>query len=111
MYKGKRCKPVEAKTLCGCWQWGQRKLNEIGQYNMSHNKGPTDDSARLMYDLAILVGKVPQFLAYQERQKAAEMEMKAVSSLNDDVDMSKIGQAKQVKRKDISNISDDIFVE
>lgn len=110
-YKGKRCKPIKTETLCGCWKWGQRKLNEIYQYNRSHNKGPTDDNARLMYDLAILVGKVPQFLAYQEKQRAAEMEMKTVSVLNDDVDMSKIGQGKQTKRKDISNISDDIFVE
>ena len=30
---------------------------------------------------------------------------------NDDIDMSKIGQGKQIKRKDISDISDDIFTE
>ena len=111
IYKGKRCKPVATETLCGCWQWGQKKLNEINQYNRSHNKGPTDDNARLMYDLAILVGKVPQFLAYKEKQRAAENEMARTSILNDDVDMSKIGQSKQTKRRDISNISDDIFVE
>lgn len=111
IYKGKRCKPVATETLCGCWKWGQRKLNEINQYNRSHNKGPTDDNARLMYDLAILVGKVPQFLAYKEKQKVAENEMARMSILNDDVDMSKIGQSKQTKRRDISNISDDIFVE
>ena len=56
IYKGKRCKPVNISTLCGCWKWGQRKLNEIHQYNKSQNKGPKDDSARLMYDLAILIG-------------------------------------------------------
>lgn len=110
-YKGKRCKPVKASILCGCWKWGQRKLNEINQYNKSHNKGPTDDNARLMYDLTILVGKIPNYLAYKEKQKAAENEMATTVALNDDIDMSKIGQGKQVKRTDISDISDDIFVE
>lgn len=110
-YKGKHCKPVDIRVLCGCWKWGQRKLNEIGQYNTSHNKGPKDDNARLMYDLAILVGKVPNYLACVEKQKAAKNEMTTAIALNDDIDMSKIGQGKQVKRVDISDISDDIFVE
>jgi hypothetical protein len=110
-YKGKHCKPVDIRVLCGCWKWGQRKLNEISQYNTSHNKGPTDDNARLMYDLTILIGKIPNYLAYKEKQKAAENEMATTVALNDDIDMSKIGQGKQVKRTDISDISDDIFVE
>ena len=90
IYKGKRCKPVETETLCGCWKWGQRKLNEINQYNRSHNKGPTDEKARLMYDLAILVGKVPQFLAYKEKQRAAEVERQRDMKENIKVDYSKI---------------------
>lgn len=110
-YKGKRCKPVDISTLYGCWKWGQRKLNEINQYNKSQNKGPTDDNARLMYDLAILIGKIPNYLAYKEKQKAAKNEMTRTAVLNDDIDMSKIGQGKQTKRKDISDISDDIFTE
>lgn len=111
IYKRKRCKPVSVGTLYECWQWGQKKLNEISQYNKSHNKGPKDDSARLTYDLAVLVGKVPNYLAYKEKQKAAKREMSGVVIFNDDVDMSRIGQSKQVKKKDISDISDDIFIE
>lgn len=110
-YKGKRCKPVSINTLCGCWKWGQRKLNEINQYNKSNNKGPKDDNARLMYDLAVLVGKVPNYLAYKEKQKAARNEMARTAVSHDDIDMSKIGQGKKTKRKDISDISDDIFTE
>ena len=111
IYKGKRCKPVSISTLCGCWKWGQRKLNEISQYNKSQGKGPQDDSARLMYDLAILIGKVPNYLGYKEKQKAARNEMARAAAPHDDIDMSKIGQGKQTKRKDISDISDDIFTE
>lgn len=110
-YKGKRCKPVDISVLCDCWKWGQRKLNEIAKYNKSHNKGPADDNARLMYDLAILIGKVPQFLAYREKHKVAKNEMTRAFVSNDDVDMSKIGHGKQEKKKDISDISNDIFVE
>ena len=110
-YKGKRCKPVDISVLYGCWRWGQHKLNEIARYNKSHNKGPIDDNARLMYDLAILKGKVPQFLAYREKQKVAKNEMARAFVSNDDVDMSKIGYSKQEKKKDISDISNDIFVE
>lgn len=110
-YKGQRCKPVNTETLVDCWKWGQRKLNEINQYNKSHNKGPSDDSARLMYDLTILIGKMPNFLAYKDKQKIETNEMARTCESNDDVDMSKIGQVKQTVRKDIGNISDDIFVE
>lgn len=111
IYKGKRCKSVNISTLCGCWKWGQRKLNEIDQYNKSQNKGPKDDAARLMYDLAILIGKIPNYLNYKEKQKAARNEMARTAVSHDDIDMSKIGQGKKTKRKDISDISDDIFTE
>lgn len=108
-YKGKRCKPVKASTLCGCWKWGQHKLDEISQYNKAHSKGPTNDSARIMYDLAILIGKIPNYLAYKEKQKISKNE--AARVMFDDIDMSKIGQSKQSTRKDVSDISNDIFVE
>ena len=111
MYKRKRCKPVSVVTLCECWKWGQRKLDEISQYNRSHNKGPKDDNTRLTYDLAVLVGKVPNYLAYKAKQKAAKNEMSRISMSDDDIDMSRIGQSKQTKKKDISDISDDIFIE
>ena len=109
-YKGKRCKPVGVGVLCDCWKWGQKKLDEIDQYNKSHHKGPTSDTARLMYDLAILVGKVPQFLDYRSKQKSVRQEM-INNAYFDDIDMTKIGQGKQIKKKDVSDISDDIFTE
>lgn len=110
-YKGKHCNPVKMETLYGCWKWGQKKLNEINQYNKTNNKGPTNDEARIMYDLAILIGKVPQFLKYKEQRQAAKIEMARGAMSLTDVDMSKVGRGKQVQRRDVSNISDDIFVE
>lgn len=109
-YKGKKCKPITVETILGTWQWGQQKLNSIATYNKQMNKGPKDDNARLVYDLAILIQKIPLFLAHQEKQKATKEEM-TKSVVFDDIDMSKIGQGKQTKRRDISDISDDIFIE
>lgn len=109
-YKGKKCKPIKVETILGTWQWGQKKLNSIATYNKQMNKGPKDDNARLVYDLAILIQKIPLFLAHQEKQKATKEEM-ARGVVFDDIDMSKIGQGKQIKRRDIGDISDDIFVE
>ena len=110
-YKGKRCKPVSITTLCGCWKWGQRKLNEINQYNRVHNKGPNDDNSRLKYDLAVIIGKIPNYVADKAAQKSASNDMSRSNIFNDDIDMSRIGQGKQSKKKDISAISDDIFTE
>lgn len=109
-YKGKRCKPISMKMLCDEWQWGQRKLNSIGNKNKTSHKGPQNDEARLLYDLAILIQKYPTFLAYKEKQKAEKRDMARIT-IDNDVDMSRVGQGKQETRKDVSDISDDIFVE
>ena len=109
-YKGKKCKPIKIETVLGVWQWGQKKLNDISYNNKQLSKGPKNDNDRIAYDLAILVQKVPQFLAYQEKQRVAKEEMVQYTTF-DDIDMSKIGRGKQIKRRDISDISDDIFVE
>ena len=109
-YKGKRCKPVDIHTLCGCWKWGQKKLNEINQYNRGNNKGPSDDELRLMYDLAILVSKMPNYLAYKAKREAVVNEI-ARSAAVQEVDMSKVGQKKQQEREDVSDIFNDLYVE
>ena len=109
-YKGKRCKPISIGTLLECWKWGQKKLDEIKQYNNVNHKGPDNDNARLMYDLAILIGKMPNYLAYKAKQEATAREL--VQNANyQDVDMSRIGQKKQEKKEDISDIFDDLYVE
>ena len=110
-YKGKRCKPIGISVLYGCWKWGQHKLNEIARYNKSHNKGPADDNARLMYDLAILIGQVPQFLAYNDKQKVAEIERRKEIKESTKVDYSRIPNTKKGSDgfQDISSLVDDIF--
>ena len=109
-YKGKRCKPISMQMLYEEWQWGQQKLNGICNKNKTSHKGPQNDEARLLYDLAILIQKYPTFLAYKDKQRAAKKDMERIT-IDNDIDMSRVGQCKQEARKDVSDISDDIFVE
>lgn len=74
-YKGKKCKPLDVKTLCECWKWGQKKLNEISAYNKFQGKGPADDSQRLMYDLAILIQKIPVYLKKEKEENKISNEI------------------------------------
>ena len=98
------------EMLLGVWKWGQRKLDEIAANNRANHKGPADDNARLVYDLAILVGKVPSYLTYKEKQKTTVIEL-ARNTSYDEVDMSRIGQQKKEVKKDISDIFNDLYVE
>lgn len=110
VYKGKKCKPVLMETLLGAWQWGQKKLDEIARNNKANHKGPQNDEARLAYDLAILVGKVPSYLAYKEKQKVTAIELARNMSYNE-VDMSRIGQQKKEVKNDISDVFNDLYIE
>jgi hypothetical protein len=48
--------------LLDVWKWGQHNLDNIDKYNKNNNKGPTNDSDRLFYDLAILIKKIPDYI-------------------------------------------------
>lgn len=110
-YKGKKCKPIKIGTILGAWRWGQRKLDEIALTNKKNNKGPKSDNDRIMYDFAILIQKVPQFLAYQEKQRMAEMERQKNIKDNTKVDYSKIitNNKQDNSLRDISSLVDSIF--
>lgn len=110
VYKGKKCKSISMDTLLGAWKWGQKKLDSIARNNKANHKGPQNDETRLVYDLAILVQKIPSYLAYKEKQKATAIELTRNASHNE-VDMSRIGQQKKEIKKDISDIFNDLYIE
>lgn len=68
-YKGKMCRPVKADLLLNAWKWGQSNLDKIDQYNKNNNKGPTNDSDRLFYDLAILIKKIPNYIKQLQEEQ------------------------------------------
>ena len=110
IYKGKMCRPTSMQTLLGTWKWGQRQLDSIARSNKANHKGPQNDEKRLVYDLAILVQKVPSYLAYKDKEKTAAIEM--IRSMScDEVDMSKVGQKKQIIKENIADIFNDLYVE
>ena len=112
MYKGKRCKPISIEMLVSVWKWGQRKLDEIARSNKANHKGPQNDETRLVYDLAILVGKVPSYLSYKEKQKAVENERQRELKENIKIDYGKMANSTKKNDnnlQDISSLVDDLF--
>lgn len=73
-YKKKKCNPVPVKLLLEVWKWGQPKLNKIAKDNKQNHKGPTNDEERIMYDLAILVRKIPNYLAHKAKMEMLQEE-------------------------------------
>ena len=111
VYKGKKCKPVAMETLLGTWQWGQRKLDSIARSNKINHKGPDSDDARIMYDLSIIISKVPNYLVHKSKMKMLQPEEKketAKSHINyDNVQQNNVNSSNGLD--DISSLLDDIF--
>ena len=108
-YKGRMCNPVDIETLCGCWKWGQHKLDEISVYNRSKNKGPVSDADRVMYDLAVLVGKVPMYLADVAKANVAH-QASASEDKQPKIDYSVISNCQNNNDdNDILDLIDEVF--
>lgn len=106
LYKGKRCKKVSTDTILGAWKWGQHKLNEINKQNKMNHKGPENDDQRIPYDLAILVRKIPNYLAYKTKQDAQQAEIKTQTP-RINYDNLYIAAVKPEGLDDISDLLDD----
>ena len=110
-YKGKRCKSVTMETLLDAWKWGQKKLDSISRNNKMNHKGPASDDARIMYDLSIIISKVPNYLSHKSKMKMLQVEEKretAKTHINyDNVQKNKIENNSGLD--DISSLLDDIF--
>lgn len=110
MYKKKCSKRVSTQTLLEAWKWGQQKLDEINKYNKMHNKGPKNDNERIPYDFAIIVKKIPEYLAYKAKQEAAELERQQNSRETIKIDYNKIkAPSKKSGLGDISDLIDELI--
>lgn len=111
-YKSRKCKPVNSWYIYETWKWGQHKLDETARYNKVNNKGPTNDSDRVLYDLAIVIGKIPVYLKHKEKQKVEEAERMAAEKEKIRIDYSKIATNTSKNTDgldDISELLDDMF--
>ena len=111
VYKGKKCKSVNMETLLGAWQWGQRKLDLISRNNKINHKGPERDDARIMYDLSIIISKIPNYLSNKAKMQMLHVEEKRESAKTH-INYNNVQQNKIVNNgglDDISDLLDDIF--
>lgn len=69
VYKNKKCRPVSINTVYDCWCWIQHKLDEINSFNQQNNKGPSDDNGRLIYDFAIVINKIPEYMKNKSKEE------------------------------------------
>jgi len=79
IYKKKKCKPVTLKIILETWRWGQHKLNKIDRNNKMNHTGPKNDEERILYDLAIIIKKIPNYLAHKAKIEAQQAEVKRES--------------------------------
>ena len=107
-YRKNKCRPTDIDRIFQTWKWGQSNLDKIASNNKIKNKGTKNDDERLNYDLAIVLKHVPQYLAYEVKNKAVAAEIKNTSAF-EDIDLSRIGKKKTEKKNDVSDIFDDFF--
>ena len=107
-YKGKKCKPLDIKTLCECWKWGQKKLNEVAINNKMNHRGPENDVDRLRYDLAILITKYPLFLKHKAKMAAVES-VNSFEKKQPKIDYSALDKSKVDNDNDILDLMDEVF--
>ena len=107
-YKGKKCKPLDIKTLCECWKWGQQKLNEVAINNKMSHRGPEDDVDRLRYDLAILITKYPLFVKHKAKM-AAIASANSFEKKQSKIDYGALAKSITEDDSDILNLIDEVF--
>ncbi len=107
-YRKNKCRPTDIDRIFQTWKWGQSNLDKIASNNKIKNKGPKSDDERLNYDLAIVLKHVPQYLAYEAKNKLVAAEIKN-TSVFEDIDLYRVGQKKTEKKNDVSDIFDDFF--
>ena len=103
IYKRKKCNPIKLKTLFEAWKWGQHKLDKINIQNRMNNRGPQTDNERILYDLAVLVHKVPNYLAHKAKMEAAQTALQTEAKI-DRIDYSCM-QRTEVKHEGLDDIS------
>lgn len=110
-YKGKRCKSVSMETLLGAWQWGQKRLNGINAKNKTNHMGPANDSDRVMYDLAILIGHIGDYIKYTSMTKEESAEIKSRVQNTNKINYENLRVQQKDKQDDgnILDLMDDIF--
>ena len=110
-YKSKKCKPIYTDTLALMWKWGQNNLDKIYANNKNKRQGPSSDTERLNYDLAILLSHSSDYTKYVTRTKEEASEIATRVEKANKFDYEKIYKEskKQEAQRDILDLMNDIF--
>lgn len=90
IYRCKRCNKVSTEVILEAWKLAQSDLDDIDRGNRLNYRGPANDEQRLSYDFAIVVRRVPEYLAYKAKREAAEADRKMRKQETVNIDYSKI---------------------
>lgn len=110
-YKRKQCNPINTCDLLDAWKWGQHNLDKINKTNKMKGIGPKTEDERILYDLAVIIGKIPVFLEKREQQRAAEINRQRDLAEAVKIDYNKVvsNKVQNNSLQDISSLVDDIF--
>lgn len=100
-------KGIPLDDFLDMWKTYQMELDAIANY-----KTFTTLVGRIMYDIAVLVGKSNDYYAKKRKLDASRAEMKQKNFNSIDVDMAKIGNKKKEKRNTVvGDVFNDLYVE
>lgn len=107
IYRRKRCKSIDCETLLEMWKHYQQFLLDTYAYNRSHGNY-MDGEGRVLYDLAVLMGKYGEFIKLKAKEEAKVTTVKTVNKINYEA----LSNQKQTTTKtddDILALMDEIF--
>ena len=107
---------INNETIFLCIVWMiylefEKKLDSISRNNKMNHRGPSNDDSRIMYDLSIIVSKVPNYLSHKSKMQMLQADGNRESK-KPHIDYSNVQQTKTQSGgglDDISELLDDIF--
>ena len=109
VYKNKRCNPINNYDLLGAWKWGQHNLDKIYRNNRMRGVGPQTDEERILYDLAVIVRKMPIYFKRKSEEAAIEANANFESS-QPKIEYTNINRTSKPNNEiDILDMLDDMF--
>ena len=113
-YKGKS-KPIPYREFAMCWIESQKGLDTIAANNAQLGKKMTG-SQRVNYDMAIVVGRYPEWKKTKNQPQQSKQELPSMAIMDSTCLLKakqpkQANQNKQTKRRDLSDIMNDILID
>ena len=97
IYKTKRCKPIDCKTLLDMWKYFEKKLDKLYEYNKSNGKN-MDSEVRTRYDLSCIIAHYSEYTKAKEREQQAKIIASQIKE-EEKIDYTRIPKPKREKKR------------